>query len=277
MRLPRLLLLPRWREPRATDRPPGGADPLPMSGPANSIVAGRTEFAHAFGDLARGKRNWQVIAFAAMGLLGLVTIAYVQLARSARVVPYLVQVDRLGQVVAVGAAERMAPPDERLIASQLAQFLRAIRTVLPAEAAVAQAELVRRGYAFLTPQAAGFLNDYFASPAHDPRPLGTRLTRQVDVTGVLRVPHSDVWRLEWTETERAREPGGPSRSVAWEGYVTVTIVPPATPEMIQDNPLGVRVTSLSWTQVAAGALSPPATERALPITRDTTSDRGEHR
>ncbi len=52
---------------------------------------------------------------------------------------------------------------------------------------------------------------------HDPRLLGQRLTREVDVASVLRVPHSDVWRLQWTETERSTEPGGlpaPSRGRA---------------------------------------------------------------
>ena len=34
-----------------------------------------------------------------------------------------------------------------------------------------------------------------------------------------------------------------------EGYVTVKLVPPATTETLQDNPLGIVVASLNWTQV----------------------------
>jgi len=49
------------------------------------------------------------MSYALVGLLTLVTIAYVRLAASSRVVPYVVQVDRLGQVVTVGPAGR--PPD----------------------------------------------------------------------------------------------------------------------------------------------------------------------
>src|SRR5205807_3261182 len=62
------------------------------------------------------------------------TTLFRSLAASSRVVPYVVQVDRLGQVVTVGAADELKRPDQRLIASQLAQFVRAIRTVLPAAA-----------------------------------------------------------------------------------------------------------------------------------------------
>ncbi|MDQ6633831.1 MAG: type IV secretion system protein [Gemmatimonadota bacterium] len=223
--------------------------PAATRGTVNHIIAARNEFANAFGDLAKGKRNWQLMAFALAGILGVVTLAYVRLASSSRVVPYVVEVNKLGQVMAVGPADRMATPDQRLVASQLAQFIRAIRTVLPAAAAAGQAEMIRHGYAFVAPEAAGFLNDYFANPRNDPRVLGTRLTRQVDVTGVLRVPNSDVWRLQWREVERSTQPGGPTRATAWEGYATVKLVPPASPEAIQDNPLGLYVTTINWTQV----------------------------
>ena len=255
--------LARWALRSAEPSTSAGAlAPLPPPPGAprdNPFVAARDEFTNAFGDLAKGKRNWQVIAFATMGLLALLTIAYVELARSARLVPYVVQVDRLGQVVAAGAADELKRPDERLIRSELAQFVRSIRTVLPAAAASAQAELLRRGYAFAAPHVAGFLNDYFAAPEHDPRLLGTLLSREVDVASVLRLPNSDVWRLQWTETERAIEPGGGlSRTVAWEGYASVKLVPLRSPEAIEENPLGLAVTSLSWTRVAEGAAAPPS-------------------
>ena len=220
----------------------------------NRIIAARHEFAGAFGDLARGKRNWQLMSFALVAVLGVVTVSHVRLASSSRVIPYVVEVDRLGEVTAVAAAKPMEAPDQRLVASQLAQLIRSIRTVLPAAASAGQAELIRRGYAFVAPEAAGFLNDYFASPRNDPRVLGTRLTRQVSVTGVLRVPKSNVWRLQWTEVERSTQPGGQSRATQWEGYATVKVVPPATADAVQENPLGLYITTINWTQVGERAL-----------------------
>ena len=251
--------------------------PEPRRTPANHIIAARNEFANVFGDLAKGKRNWQVIAFLLATVLGIVTLAYVRLASSSRVVPYIVEVDKLRQITAVGTAEQMAAPDQRLIASQLAQFLRAIRTVLPAAAAAGQAEMIRRGYAFVAPEAAGFLNDYFASPRNDPRALGARLTRQIDVTGVLRLPNSDVWRLQWTEVERSTQPGGAVRTTAWEGYATVKLVPPATVDAIQDNPLGLFVTTINWTQVGENISDMADTSRNEPTPEsDSTHASGDH-
>jgi type IV secretion system protein VirB5 len=264
LRLPRFLA-ERFARARAAAH---GESAAPAHAQDNPFLAARTEFMNAFGDLAKGKRNWQLAAYGLMGLLALVALADLRLAASSRVVPYVVQVDRLGQVVTVGPAEGVRQPDQRLVAAELARFIRAIRTVLPAAAAAGQAEMLRRGYAFLAPEAAGFLNDYFANPAHDPRLLGLRLTREVEVTGVLRVPHSDVWRLQWTETERATQPGGLTRALAWEGYVTVRLVPPRSVEAVEDNPLGLAITSVNWTQVGASAWATAVAGR------DTTLEQG---
>lgn len=277
MRLPRIITQHFGRDAEDPER---AAQRSAVANRDNPFLAARTEFMNAFGDLAVGKRNWQLIAFALMGLVTLVTIAYVRVAHAPGVVPYIVQVDRLGQVVQVGPADALKRPEDRLIASELAQFVRAIRTVLPAAAEAAEAELLQRGYAFVAPPAAAFLNDYFADPRHDPRVLGQRLSRQVDVAAVLRVPNSDVWRLEWTETERSSEPAGVTRTAAWEGYVAVRLVPPLSAATIQQNPLGLAITSVNWTELGdstgAGAAGSAGSTPEPPVRApwDTTLSRG---
>jgi type IV secretion system protein TrbF len=209
----------------------------------NAIVENaRREFASAFGDLARGKRNWQIIAFALGAVVLVQALTSLRLVAAAHPVPYVVEVDRLGGVTAVGSATQMRDPDARLIASQLAEFMRSVRTVLPSAASTAQADLLRRGYAFVGPSAAGFLNTYFSDPTHDPRLLGARLSRDVRITSALKVPEpagarrasaSQTWRLQWVETDRPVGPldvGDSTAVAAWEGYVTLELVPPKTVE-----------------------------------------------
>lgn len=234
------------------------------SGSASHFIQARHEFANAFGDLARGKRNWQAISFTLAGLLTVQVLAYIRLSSSARLVPYVVQVDRLGQVMAAGVVDPLKSPDQRLVASQLGEFIRNIRTVLPADAAHAQAELLRRGYAFVGPEAAAFLNEHFSRPENDPRLLGTRLSRLVDVTSVLRVPSSDVWKLRWIEEGRPLHPGEERQMRGWEGYVTVKLVAPPTAEAVEDNPLGVHITSITWAQVAETASGAPVSAGGTP-------------
>jgi type IV secretory pathway TrbF-like protein len=234
--------------------------------PNAMVENARREFAGVFGDLARGKRNWQVVAFALAGVVAVEALAMIGLARAARVVPYVVRVDQLGRVDAVGPASPMRDPDATLVASQLADFIRSVRTVLPLAAVNAQTALLRHGYAFATPEAAAFLNTYLSDATHDPRVLGLRLTREVAVTSALKVPDAttgrkrtaddggaQTWRLQWMETDRPTQLGDSTATTAWEGYLTLRIAPPTTAESVQENPLGLFITSIAWTRVGQQA------------------------
>src|SRR2546425_10031710 len=119
-----------WRLSRIIAKRPGrmrasqGPESAPPAHPdGNPFLAARHEFMNAFGDLAHGKRNWQLIAYALAGLLALVAIADLRLAASSRVVPYIVQVDRLGQGVTAGPADEIQRPDQRLAPSPPARVL----------------------------------------------------------------------------------------------------------------------------------------------------------
>lgn len=217
----------------------------------NPFLRGRAEFDSVFADLARGKRNWQLVAFGAVAVAGVLAVGLVTLALHSRITPYIVEVDRLGRAQAFGPAERLKATDQRVLVSQIAVFVRDIRTVLGD--LTAQSELVRRAYAFVDQSAGAFLNEYFATPANDPRLLSREFTRLVEVTSVLPVPGSSTWKVSWTETTMPRAPGGLPVVTAWEGYFATRIVPPTTVERITDNPLGLYVTSINWTQLAERA------------------------
>jgi type IV secretory pathway TrbF-like protein len=209
-------------------------------------TAARHEFEDVYADLARGKHAWQIAAFALLALLAVLSATVVRLALSARVTPYIVEVDRLGRARAFGPAEALRRTDTRLVVSQVALFLRDVRTVLPSDAA--EADVLRRAYAYADAGAATFLNAYFTDPRNNPRVLARTLARTVEITSVLPVPASTAWRAQWTETDWPLD-GSPSRVVAWEGYVGVRLAPPQTVDAVEDNPLGVHVTSITWTRV----------------------------
>jgi type IV secretion system protein TrbF len=215
----------------------------------NPFLRGRAEFDSVFADLARGKRNWQLVAFGAVAVAGILSVGLVTLALQSRITPYVVEVDRLGRAQAFGPAERLRATDQRVLVSQLSSFVRDIRTVLGD--LTAQSEMVRRAYAFVDQSAAAFLNEYFATPANDPRLLSRDFTRLVEVTSILPVPGSSTWKVSWTETTVPRAPGGLPTVTAWEGYFATRIVPPTTVDRITENPLGLYVTSINWTQLAA--------------------------
>lgn len=254
-----------------------------------AVARGRAEFAGAFGDLARSRRNWQLAAFGALGVAGVLSVGFVTLATQARITPYVVEVDRLGRARAFAPADRIATADQRVVTSAVASWVRDIRTVVAD--AVAQQDMVRRAYAFVDQGAAGWLDAYFTDPARDPRVLASTLSRTVEVASVLPLPVAPgaarpgpnapaTWKVAWIETDYPRG-GGPPTVAAWEGYLTTRQVAPTTSDRMEANPLGLFITSVNWTQVTAprpaadrGATGAPAWSTAVPASAPTVPPSG---
>jgi type IV secretion system protein VirB5 len=227
------------------------------AGAANPYLAAREEFVSTFGDLARGKRNWQLAAFGLLVLLGLVLAAYLRLSLGSRITPYVVEVDRLGQAVAFGPAEPLRATDTRVHVFTLGLLIHDLRTV--SADPDTQRDLLLAGYAFVAGPARATLDAYFSDPAHDPRVLGRGVSRDVQITAVLRMPSgaagaagapAKTWKVAWRETERPRL-AGPVRAAAWEAYLTLEQHPPTTAEGLLRNPLGIYVTDLAWSEIVA--------------------------
>jgi type IV secretion system protein TrbF len=240
-------------------------------------LRGRAEFDSVFGDLAKGKRNWQLIAFASLTVAFILAGGIVALATQSRITPYIVEVDQLGRAQAFGPADQLRSIDQRLIVGQLARFVRDIRTVVGDP--TGQADLIERAYDFVDQGASPFLNAYFTAPQNDPRILGKDITRLVEITSVLPLPTTTpggaqtTWKLSWTETTLDRVGGGAPTEAAWEGYFTTRITPPATLDRITVNPLGLYITSINWTQLAKRTTSVRASEATsapLPATSGTS-------
>lgn len=220
------------------------AKPLP-----NYLVAGRREFTDQFANLARGKRNWQLTAFASLGLLAVVTVAYIALASSARVQLLVVEVDELGQVRGFEEVGSIYTAREAVTDATLRHFVRDLRTVYADPAA--QRDLIVSAYAYADAPTQEWLNGYFSDPENDPRRLMRQLARRVEVKSVIRVPGtegtgSDSWKMTWVEVETPHGTDTQRRS-AWEAYLTVKQVPEA---VRPHNPLGLYVTAINWTQVS---------------------------
>ncbi|MEM1042935.1 MAG: type IV secretion system protein [Bacteroidota bacterium] len=214
------------------------------------VLRGRSEFHRAFSDLARGKRNWQVAAFFAFAVLALAIAGLVTLAAQSRVVPYVVEVDRLGRASAIAPAEAVPAVADRVVIAALSAFVSNIRTVYADP--VAQRDAVYRAYAYVGGDARTFLEGYFSDPQNDPRRLGKGARRSVEVVAVIPVPGAAsgarTYRVTWNETESSPQRGDTER--AWEGYLSVVVAPPTTTEGVERNPLGVFVTDLSWSPLA---------------------------
>ena len=159
-----------------------------------------------------------------------------------RLVPYVVEVDKLGSAVAVRRADVAGQPDPRVIDAQLARWVTDMRSVYMD--AAAERALVTEGYAMVNQRspAYGVINEYMR--ANDPFERAKKETVSVEVQSVLPIS-KDTWRLEWREDVRGRD-GSLAKSQQYQATVTVSFDPPRDEATIRLNPSGLYVNSFSW-------------------------------
>ncbi|MGH7857164.1 MAG: VirB8/TrbF family protein, partial [Candidatus Binatia bacterium] len=73
---------------------------------SNVYIEARREWNDRYADLSRATRNWQIAAAAALALDLILAGGVVWLAQRRVVIPYVVEVDKLGYAVAAGPAVR---------------------------------------------------------------------------------------------------------------------------------------------------------------------------
>lgn len=185
--------------------------------------------------------NWRLMALGLLGLSGGLASALTWLAAQGTVTPWVVQVDRLNQVQAVGPAEKGYVPSDPEIRAALARFIEDVRSVSSDPVMVGKAW--ERAYAYAQGDAARYITAYADS---------AKLTEQIgkaqvdtEVTSVLRVS-SKSFRAAWTE--RRYVDGQLQTSERWAAMLTVELRKPKTDKEILANGLGVRITAISWSR-----------------------------
>jgi type IV secretory pathway TrbF-like protein len=189
--------------------------------------------------------NWRLAALGMIGLaLVLAAILTITVARSG-VIPYVVEVDRLGEVRAVGPAAEPYRPTDAQIAHFLARFIENVRS-LSIDPVVVRANWLR-AYDYVTDRGAQTLNDY-AREADPFGKIGAR-TAAVEVTSVVRAS-GDSFEIRWKES--TYENGAVTKVERFTGVVTIILKSPTTPEVLRKNPLGLFVHSLNWSRDLVG-------------------------
>ena len=186
-------------------------------------------------------RNWRYMAFGSLILAAGFAGALVWQSARGTVVPWVVQVDALGEAQTVAPASADYEPTDPQIAFHLGRFIEQVRSI-PADPIIVRQNWLR-AYEFTTDRGAAALNDF--ARANDPF---TRVGRQqiaVEVSSVIRASPGS-FRVAWTE--RHYENGQLSATERWTAILTVVIQTPRSAERLRANPLGIYVNAISWSR-----------------------------
>ena len=224
--------------------------PVPTHGTAvdrgspSPYMDARREWNERYGDYIARARNWRFFALGVLGVCIIETVGLVVLGTQSRIVPYVVQVDRLGSAVPVARADTMAKTDDRVVKALLARFIADVRGVVGD--GTAQRQIIDRSYAMLSngTRALTVVNEFYK--ADPPSSRAASVGVSVDIASVIPVTER-TWQIDWEETSRNTS-GAVVGKTRWKANVTLAFSPPTNERQIRANPIGVFVTDLNWSQ-----------------------------
>ena len=204
-------------------------------------MAARQVWDGRIGSVVVQAKNWRLAFFATLVLCGGMAVGWFWQSARGTVVPWVVQVDRLGQVQAVGPATADFQPTDPIIARDLANFIGHVRGISTDGSVVRQDWL--DAYKYLTDKGKLALNDY--AQHNDPFSRIGKEQIAVEVTSVIRASDSS-FRVEWVE--RHFVDGALAATERWSAILTVVVQPPHDKTNLNLNPLGIYIDAINWSK-----------------------------
>jgi type IV secretion system protein VirB5 len=186
-------------------------------------------------------RNWRIMAFGSLFLSASFAAALVWQSARGTVVPWVVQVDRLGQAQTVAAATADYRPTDPQAAWHLARFIEQVRSI-PVDPIIVRQNWLR-AYEWTTDRGASALNDY--ARTNDPFTKVGKQQISVEVSSVIRAS-ADSFRVAWTE--KRYENGQLAGTERWTAILTIVIQTPRDADRLRANPLGIYVNAINWSR-----------------------------
>ena len=174
-------------------------------------------------------RNWRYMAFGRLALSAGLSGGLIWQSASGTIVPWVVQVDKLGQAQAVAPAVADYQPSDPQIAFHLARFIEQVRSI-PSDAIIVRQNWLR-AYEFTTQ--AGALAKVGKNQV------------AVEVSSVIRAsPNS--FRVAWIE--RRYQDGSLAATERWSAILTIVVQTPRDAEKLRANPLGIYINAINWSK-----------------------------
>lgn len=186
-------------------------------------------------------KNWRLAFFGTLALSGGLAGGLVWQGARGTIVPWVVEVNKLGEAQAVSPATAGYRPTDPQVAFHLARFIEEVRGIAADPIVVRENWL--KAYDFTTDKGALALNDY--ARTNDPFARIGKVQVAVDVSSVIRAS-PDSFRVAWTE--RHYQDGSLAGTERWSAILTVVVQPPRTPDALRKNPLGLFVNAINWSK-----------------------------
>lgn len=218
------------------------------SAPETSYQAAQQLWDERIGAARVQARSWRLMAFGSLALACVLAGGLLWYSGRSTITPYVVEVDRAGEVRAVGPAIEAYRPRDAEIAYYLARFIEDVRS-LPLDPVVLRENWLE-AYDYVTSRGAEMLNTY--ARANDPFANIGRSSVAVQIMSIVRLSGSS-FEEHWTEQTYSN--GALVSTDRWTGILTIVINPPRDVVSLRKNPLGIYIDGLDWSRELAAVQS----------------------
>ncbi|MFH0781520.1 MAG: VirB8/TrbF family protein [Pseudomonadota bacterium] len=208
------------------------------------LSARRTWNEHVRG-VVSSRQSWQFIGLLSM-LITLASIGgIIHIGSQSKFIPYVVQVDKLGEAVAAGPVTATTSVDPRILSTTVSEFISSARVVTPDVAL--QRKAILKLYALLSASdpATEKMNEWLNGNSPFKRAENEMVS--IEIKSVL-AQTTNTWQVDWMETLRDRQ-GVIKETKNMRALITVYTTensPETTEEQIRLNPLSIYIRDFSW-------------------------------
>ena len=189
--------------------------------------------------------NWRLFAFFSLVVAGASLAGMFYMGSQSKFVPLLVEVDKLGQTLAVRAltGNDAVTDSRRLVYREMFDLIENLRTVTTDR--LANNERLSKGFSRLSGASYAYVRTELKKAP--PNEVGTTKSIQVKVKTALKLAGKS-WQIEWEEVSFSLA-GEVLGTETWRATLQYELIPSGEEKSIRINPIGFTVSDLSWQKV----------------------------
>ena len=223
----------------------GMTDNATKSDAAPDYIAAKAEWMERYGSYIAQARNWRMACFGAIPVAAIGVAGTAYEGSRTHIVPYVVEVDHLGQTVRLAQAIRSGSLNQPVVRHVLTNWVMRVRERLTDP--LAQRSISDSTYLYVDQNAEITLSRYYRR--HNPFSGRDNGNRTVTITSAIPLgtptAKGGSYQIDWTEKQYNLH-GRIVSTQDWQGIVQYANLPVKTAKQAVGNPFGIYITSFSW-------------------------------
>ncbi len=217
---------------------------------SNFYLSGRQEWLERYGSYIKQAKNWRLMAFGSLAISFVFAIGIVYEADRVHNVPYVFEVNKLGQQVELGKAVESGSFNEPVIRHVVSRFVWLLYTKNPSKST--QKSFISESFDYVSSKAGDALDHFYLQhhpyEAYEKGTFGTsvHITSAETIGDVTNTKGSYIVDFS---VKTYNKHGALIKTQDYQGTINYKVITPSqNPNILEGNPFGIYITSFSFSK-----------------------------